>query len=140
VPVERRFVITLPPRWRLTLEWIGSAFWSRERKAAYAREVEETAAYFEQLSSCEARLAESASVGGRHFTQWVETVKQLKRQKRYAEAEALLMQLASAAESWGVASGHGTPPWYANQLRIVRKKLATQALNSKSEIPDAQPK
>ena len=70
----------------------------------------------------EARAARAGEVNGRSFTEWVPDVKELKRAGRWREAESLLIQLCRAAEAWGLESGYGTPPWYGDQLRIVRKK------------------
>jgi hypothetical protein len=119
--------VELPPRWRLVLEWLESAFWSAKKRQTYLREVQETRDYFDQLEAHEQRLAQAADVGGRHFTAWIDTVKELKRASRYVEAEALLVQLCEAAEAWAAAYGlEDAPPWYADQLRIVRKKRAAQ--------------
>ena len=60
---------------------------------------------------------------GRHFVTYVEEVKQLKRDGRLGEAEALLLALVEAAEQQAIAEGRPSPPWYADQLGIVRRKI-----------------
>lgn len=70
----------------------------------------------------EERANVAGQVNGKLFAEWAPDVKALKRAGRWREAELLLMQLCIAAEAWGLTSGHGTPQWYADQLRIVRKK------------------
>ena len=64
------------------------------------------------------------SYNGRHYTDYVEDVKQLKREKRHNEAiellrnliEAVENELKVAGEDWGVA------PWYYEQLAIIFRK------------------
>lgn len=63
-------------------------------------------------------------VDGKHFSEHVDSVKRLKRERRYAEAEALLLRLQAAAEAWADVMNTDTPPAYAEHLRIVRKKIA----------------
>lgn len=72
-----------------------------------------------------------ALVDGRHFTTYAEQVKALKRDGNLLAAESLLVRLRRAAEAEAEVMGRPTAPWYADQLRIVRKKLAAQASKGK---------
>lgn len=78
----------------------------------------------------------------RHYTEWVATVQQLKREARLDEAEQLLFALVQAAERenrpTGIRIPHpgedpaltralsnaglGVPPWYYGQLAIIYRQ------------------
>lgn len=57
-----------------------------------------------------------------HYTDYVEDVKELKRRKDHESAGTLLLSLIDAAETESRAQGMGVPPWYYEQLAIVRRK------------------
>lgn len=61
-------------------------------------------------------------VHDRHFTEWVETVKQLKREDRLDEAIQLLRQCADATEDEAEVTGLAPAPWYFEQLAICFRK------------------
>ena len=61
-------------------------------------------------------------VRGRHCTEYVEAVKQLKRERRHEEAIALLLELVDATEAEAQAEGYGSAPWYYVQLAIIYRK------------------
>lgn len=61
-------------------------------------------------------------VNGRHFTEYVETVKKLKRTGKLDEAEALLLKLVDATEAESAAGAGGVAPWYYEQLAIIYRK------------------
>jgi len=61
-------------------------------------------------------------VHDRHFTEWVETVKQLKREDRLDEAIQLLRQCADATEDEAAATGLAPGSWYFEQLAICFRK------------------
>ncbi len=61
-------------------------------------------------------------VHDRHYTDWVETVKHLKREGKLDEVVQLLRQCADATEDEAAASGHGVAPWYFEQLAICFRK------------------
>ena len=63
---------------------------------------------------------------GRHYTEWVEPVKQLKREGRLKEAEALLLECVDAVEAQASIEGSPVAPWYYEQLGIVYRKLGDQ--------------
>ena len=65
-------------------------------------------------------------VDGRHFSTYVEDVKQLKRENRLQEAESILVRLADAARAECAISGTVLPTFYEQHLGIVRRKLARQ--------------
>ena len=65
----------------------------------------------------------SGFYGDKHYTEYVDTVKDLKRQGRLDDAVELLGHLVDATENesrnnagWGVA------PWYYEQLAIIHAK------------------
>lgn len=68
------------------------------------------------------KAAKAAQVDGKHYTAHLEKVKQLKRQKKYDEAERLLYRLKSAAEAESRIMGWKTPPGYDRQLGVVRRQ------------------
>jgi hypothetical protein len=59
----------------------------------------------------------------KHYTDWVETVKDLKRLGHYEQARDLLLELCEAVEDEGTATGMAVPPWYFEQTAIVCRRL-----------------
>ena len=60
---------------------------------------------------------------GRHYTEWVDEVKRLKRENLFDEAEALLMGLINATESEAREKGWRNPaPAYYQDLAIIYRK------------------
>lgn len=70
------------------------------------------------------RSSEPGSVRDRHYTEYVETVKALRREGSVEEAEHLLLELVDAteAEARAQGSGWGVAPWYYEQLAILYRK------------------
>ncbi len=64
----------------------------------------------------------SGMVRERHFTAWVDTVKELRRQGDSEAAEELLLQLVDATEAEDQVDGFGVAPWYYEQLAILYRK------------------
>ena len=61
---------------------------------------------------------------GRHYTEWVEDVKRLKREERFEECLILLFGLIDATEN--EAKEQGWPygaPWYYEHVAIIFRKL-----------------
>jgi hypothetical protein len=57
---------------------------------------------------------------GKHYTDYVDHVKALKRdQRRLAEAEELLLGLIDAVEAEALAKQVAMAPWYTEQLAII---------------------
>lgn len=61
-------------------------------------------------------------LGGRHYTEYVEEVKGLKRAGRLDKAEELLLMLVGAVEEEARAQGWGVAPWYYEQLAVIYRK------------------
>lgn len=59
---------------------------------------------------------------GNHYTSYVEKVKDLKRNRKHAEAIELLSNLVKATENESVKTGFGVAPWYYEQLAIIYRK------------------
>ena len=81
-----------------------------------AREVRDTG---------QTKIVTRSSVGlvdGKHYTEFVDTVKQLKREKRHADAIELLLKLVDAAEEEARAESWWAAPWYYEQLAIIFRK------------------
>ena len=66
--------------------------------------------------------ARPGTVDGRHYTFYVDVVRDLKRHGRLDEAEALLLRLVDAVEAEAAAEGYGVAPWYYEQLAIIYRK------------------
>ena len=69
------------------------------------------------------------SYQGRHFTTYVEEVKQLNRDREWVAAEQLLLKLVEATEVKASANGWGVAPWYFHELAKIyrrRKDLAAE--------------
>jgi hypothetical protein len=79
--------------------------------------------YLEQ----ERQKKRAGSVDGKHYLQYVEQVKQLKREGCTQEVLDLLFKLADAAEREAALDktygGHGlVPPWYCENIAIIYRK------------------
>lgn len=61
-------------------------------------------------------------VRGRHFTEYVPKVKELRRDGRISEAEGLLAELIDATEAEARAENCGVAPWYYQQLAVSYAK------------------
>jgi hypothetical protein len=72
----------------------------------------------------EGDLREAGLVRGRHYTEYVEEVKMLRRSDRTEQAERLLFELIDATEAEALAEGEGwgVAPWYYEQLAILYSK------------------
>lgn len=70
------------------------------------------------------KRSEAGTVRGRHYTEHVETVKQLRREGSVEEAEQLLLELVDATEAESRSNGPdwGVAPWYYEQLAILYRK------------------
>jgi hypothetical protein len=65
-------------------------------------------------------------VRGRHYTEYVDEVRSLRREGQEKEAQRLLLELVEATEAESRAQGQGWPvaPWYYEQLAISYRKCA----------------
>lgn len=59
---------------------------------------------------------------GRHFTEYVDEVRSLKRAGELDAAARLLLNLVKATEADSRATGDGVAPWYYEHLAIVYRK------------------
>lgn len=59
--------------------------------------------------------------GGRYY-EYIDRVKQLKSERRYEEAEILLLKLVKDVEKEAIELNWGVPPWYYEQLAIIYRK------------------
>ena len=78
----------------------------------------------EQFNSDMAEIRNAGSVDGKHYTDSVERVKQLKREGKNSEAIAILLESVNATEkeSKFAGEGWGVAPWYYEQLAILYRK------------------
>lgn len=60
-------------------------------------------------------------VRGKHFTDYVPEVAELRRRGNEETAERLLLELVDATESESRSDGLGVAPWYYHQLAILYK-------------------
>jgi hypothetical protein len=61
-------------------------------------------------------------VRGRHYTDYVDDVKALRRSGQDEAAERLLLELVDATEEEANSRGTGVAPWYYEQLAIIYRK------------------
>jgi hypothetical protein len=66
--------------------------------------------------------SEAGLLRGRHYTEYVEAVKDLKRGGDDVAAEHLLLELVDATEAEARAQGWGVAPWYYEQLAVLYRK------------------
>lgn len=78
----------------------------------------------ESFSEAQRRIKAAGSVESSYYTDHVERVKQLKREKRHPEAIELLLKLVDATENESKVAGEGwgVAPWYYEQLAIIYRK------------------
>jgi hypothetical protein len=72
------------------------------------------------------RMSDSGFHEGRHYTEYVEVVEDLKRQNELEEAEKLLLSLVAATEAESRANDWGVAPWYYEQLAIIYRQKQEQ--------------
>jgi hypothetical protein len=61
-------------------------------------------------------------IDGKHFTEYSDEVRRLRREGKSDEAVRLLLRLIDATEAESVDTGFGVAPWYYDQLSIEYKK------------------
>jgi hypothetical protein len=66
-------------------------------------------------------------VRGKHYTEYVDEVKALRRSGQDDQAEALLLELIAATEAEARAMKSGVAPWYFEQVAIIRRKRKDDA-------------
>jgi hypothetical protein len=67
-------------------------------------------------------MAKPGLVDGRHYSAYVEEFRQLKRNGRLDDAEALLLRLVDATEAQAKAKGWGVASSYYEELAIIYRK------------------
>jgi len=65
---------------------------------------------------------QTEKVKGKHFTDYVDRVKQLMEEKNYPEAIELLLKLVNETEKEAKKKGIGVAPWYYEQLAVIYRK------------------
>jgi len=100
------------------MSWFSKIFGSRKTKAA-SLELDEIVAEYQAKNE---RVREAGSVDGKHYTQYPDHIRQLKREKRYKEAIELLQKLVDATEAESKVAEWGVAPWYYEQLAIIYRK------------------
>lgn len=75
------------------------------------------------LRALEAVTEAEASVRGRHFSQWPDEVRQLKREGQLEEALALCLECIDAVERAAVVDHFRMPTWYTQNAAIIYRKL-----------------
>lgn len=76
----------------------------------------------EKYAEEDKKIKDAGSIDGRHYTEYVEEIKLLKREKRHGEAIELLHKLISAVEKEARVADWGVAPWYYEQLAIIFRK------------------
>jgi len=63
-------------------------------------------------------------IDGKHYTEFVDDIKELKRQNKLKEAESLLLKIIEALKAEAKAEGPHwfLAPWYFEQLAIIYRK------------------
>lgn len=65
---------------------------------------------------------------GEHYTEYIDDVQLLIKEKKLDEAEKLLLELLNAVESEARQNNWGAAPWYYDRLAVVyRKKKDTES-------------
>ncbi len=67
-------------------------------------------------------------VRGRHYTEWIEHVKQLKREKKHQEVIDLCLEAVAACEEEGSLDKNGVPPWWYEQVALGARRTDQPAV------------
>lgn len=68
------------------------------------------------------QINEASQAMGRHYVDWVEPVKELKRQGNCDEAERILLACVDATERACAIEKMGVAPWFYEQLAIIYRQ------------------
>ena len=102
---------------------------------------------FRKLAGAAGPEPKAGFVDGRHYTEWVESVKQLKRDDEIDAAIGLLSKRVAAVEDEAQAEGIEAAPWYTEQLAICYRKqkdydaeiAVLERYTSLSDLPSNRP-
>jgi hypothetical protein len=130
VAIRCRIYATDTPKWtaRATLGPYETAVAAVDdsQSAAEGRSVQSVMAGLreERLAGGDNEAAEQRErlVRGRDFVEWVEPIKQLRRDGHTDEAVVLLMECVNAAERNAKRNGWLPPTWYTEQAAIILRK------------------
>jgi len=75
-----------------------------------------------ELLEREKRIKSAGIIDGRHYTEYIGEIKQLKREKRHNEAIKLLGRLVGAVEKEARVADWGVAPRYYEELAIIYRK------------------
>jgi hypothetical protein len=125
------------------VNWLTRIF-RRIKKSSPNESLDELVASYE---SKHARVREAGSVDGKHYTNYPDQIRQLKREKRHVEAIKLLLKLVYATEQESKVAGWGVAPWYYEQLAILYRKekdydkevAILERYESQTKAPGAKP-
>jgi len=79
-----------------------------------------------QLNST--RTAKPGYYAGKHYTKYVDDVKNLMKENKLEDAEKLLLALINATENESQSENCGVAPWYYERLAVIyRKKKETKS-------------
>ena len=93
------------------------------------------------------KIKEAGRINGKHYTEHVEHVRQLKREKKHDEAIELLFKLVGATEKEAKIADWGVAPWYYEQLAIIFRKekryvdevMILERYQNQTRAPGAKP-
>lgn len=100
------------------LSWLKKLF-GRSGKTIPSQSLDELVASYQAKH---ATVRKAGSVDGKHYTEYPNQIRKLKREKRHAEAIEILLKLVDATEQESKVSGWGVAPWYYEQLAILYRK------------------
>ncbi|MBE0418227.1 MAG: hypothetical protein IBX63_10725 [Coriobacteriia bacterium] len=75
----------------------------------------------------EGSTSEPGTFRGRHYSEYVAQVEELKRQDKLVQAETLLLELVAATEAESKAQGIGVAPAYYEHLAVIYRKQGRAA-------------
>ena len=62
-------------------------------------------------------------LNGKHYTEYPDYIRELKKSGKYAEAETLLLEIIEIVEIESEKMNWGVAPWYYEQLAVIYNKL-----------------
>jgi hypothetical protein len=83
-------------------------------------------------SSAAASKSDAGTLRGKHYTEYAEEVRVLRRYEHDKTAETLLVELLDVIEAESANTGWGVAPWYYEQLAIIYRKRKDYAAEVKT--------
>lgn len=122
-----KWIKTLFKRKQKTIDNIVITIHNMQNDWAGLKDISEGDEFIDKFVEEEREKKQAGSVDGKYYTEYVDLVRELKREKKHQEAIDLLLKLIDAVEREAkVYKSYGEDgfcaPWYYEQLAIIYRK------------------